>query len=121
VADVGAGDGFFTVRLAWLLGSAGRVYAVDIDEKTLSGLGERVRAAPFDKVELVLGQADDPKLPVATLDAVLIVNSYHEMPEHQRMLERIHEALKPEGRPVLVEPFSAGRRALPREEQEKKH
>ncbi len=77
VADVGAGDGFLTVRLSPVVGDAGRVYAGDIDERSLERLRRRVGEAHLDNVVIVKGEADDPHLPAAQLDAVVILNSYH--------------------------------------------
>ncbi len=104
VADVGAGGGFFTIRLAKAAGPKGRVLAVDIDRGVIVKLRERVEQAQLRNVEVIQGDVDDPKLPAGELDAVLIVNAYHEMTEHQAMLEHIRRALKPGGRLVLVEP-----------------
>jgi SAM-dependent methyltransferase len=72
-------------------------------------------------VEAVLGTAEDPRLPVGVLDAVLIVNAYHEMPAYEAMLNRLLVALKPGGRLVLVEPWSRARRTEPRADQIKDH
>jgi SAM-dependent methyltransferase len=80
-----------------------------------------VQEAPFPQVEVVLGQPEDPKLPTEQLDAVLIVNSYHEMPRHLQMLEHIRMALKPGGRLLITEPMSIERRNESREVQEKHH
>jgi SAM-dependent methyltransferase len=121
VADVGSGDGFFSVRLARAVGESGRVYAVDIGEKAVAGLRRRAQQAGLGNVEVILGEAEDPKLPPGVLDAVLIVNSYHEMPAHESMLRRIHEALKPGGRLVLVEPYKKARRGEPRASQVRDH
>jgi predicted methyltransferase len=121
VADVGASLGFYTVRLAREVGASGRVYAEDIDGKALSQLRERVEEAAFRNVTVVEGQPDDPKLPAGALDAVLIVNSYHEMSRHQEMLVHIRAALRPGGRLVMVEPFAPARRGESRESQEKDH
>src|SRR5262245_44637925 len=98
IADVGAGQGFFTVRLAKAVGESGRVYAVDISEEALRSLRTRVDQERLRNVQIVEGAADDPKLPDNTLDAALIVNAYHEMTEHQAMLEHLRKALKPTGR-----------------------
>src|SRR5260370_30886068 len=81
VADVGAGDGFLTVRLSPVVGDAGRVYAGDIDDRRLERLRRRLGEAHLDNVVIVKGDADDPHLPAAQLDAVVILNSYHEMPK----------------------------------------
>jgi len=104
VADVGAGGGFFTVRLAELVGPKGRVLAVDIEKGIIRELRNRVEKEKLGNVEVILGAVDDPKLPPGELDAVLIVNAYHEMTEHQAMLDHIRRALKPGGRLVLLEP-----------------
>ena len=121
VADIGPGLGFFTVRLARAVGARGRVLAVDIDPEALGELEKRLREAPFPQAQVVRGEPDDPKLPPGALDAALIFNSYHEMSEYQKMLERILRALKPGGRLVLVEPFSEARRKDPRESQVREH
>jgi ubiquinone/menaquinone biosynthesis C-methylase UbiE len=103
VADVGAGDGYFTSRLADHVGSAGRVYAVDIDEGVLEGLRRRVVSDGLANVEVIEGAADDPRLPAGALDAVLVVNAYHEMGAYAAMLAGTYRALKPGGRLVILD------------------
>jgi SAM-dependent methyltransferase len=103
VADVGAGSGYFTVRMAERVGPAGRVYAVDIQPEMLQLLGERLKRGRITNVTPVLGTIDDPKLPDATLDLILMVDVYHEFSEPQKMLRRMRAALKPGGRLVLLE------------------
>ena len=121
VADVGAGDGFFTSRLSRAVGAQGRVFAVDIDDRALERLRRRVQDEPLQNVTVIKGAADDPKLPERSLDAALIVNSYHEMPQHQSMLAALRRALKPEGRLVIVEPVNESRRGRPRADQARDH
>ena len=121
VADVGAGGGYFTARLARATGETGRVYAVDIGADVIKRLGDRVRAEGLNNVEIVHGTATDPKLPPASLDAALIVNAYHEMHEHQAMLAALKTALKPNGRLVIVEPVSQSRRTNARADQTRNH
>jgi predicted methyltransferase len=121
VADVGAGDGFFTVRLARAVGPNGRVHAVDIGASTLEKLRKRVAADNLTNVVVTEGSVWDPRLATATLDAALIINSYHEMTEHRAMLTNLRNALKPDGRLVIIEPISAKRRDEPREAQTKNH
>src|SRR5258708_1155633 len=104
VADVGAGDGFLTVRLSPLVGDTGRVYASDIDEKRLERLPNRVGEPHLDNIVIVKGDADDPHLPAVQLDVVVILNSYHEMPKCYEMLQHIRDCLKPGGRLVIAEP-----------------
>lgn len=121
VADVGAGDGFFTTRLARAVGPNGRVFAVDIDEGALTRLRKRLEDEGIHNVFVVKGTATDPRLPERTFDAALIVNAYHEMTEHQQMLSALRSALKPDGRLVIVEPISDAGRARSRAEQVKEH
>ena len=121
VADVGAGDGFFTVRLARAVGPEGRVLAVDIEQKMLERLKQLVETDKLLNVDVIRGEPNDPNLPSDSLDAVLIVNAYHEMPEHPAMLEHIRTALRANGRLVIVEPITDRRRHEPRAAQVKAH
>ena len=121
VADVGAGDGFFTTRLAAAVGAEGRVYAVDISKNALDRLSKRVADAGLTNVQPVLGTTSDPRLPAGTLDAALIVNAYHEMREHQAMLAAIKLALKPGGRLVILESVTVAQKNIPRNAQESRH
>ena len=99
VADVGAGTGYYTARLAKRVGPNGKVYATDIQPEML-GLLKKKKLA---NVETVLGAADDPKLPALAMDLILLVDVYHEFSQPQKMLQKMREALKPEGRLVLLE------------------
>ena len=121
VADVGAGGGYFTTRLARAVGESGRVYAVDIGADVIRRLRSRVASEGLQNVELIQSTTDDPKLPAGSLDAALIVNAYHEMTEHQAMLTKLKAALKPTGRLVIVEPISPSRRSKTRDQQTKNH
>jgi ubiquinone/menaquinone biosynthesis C-methylase UbiE/rhodanese-related sulfurtransferase len=121
IADVGAGDGFFTTRLARAVGPAGKIYAVDISPSALDRLQANLRTGQIENVEPVLGTATDPRLPAGRLDAALIVNAYHEMTEHQAMLDAIRRALKPGGRLVIVESVMDVQRGLPRAAQTGRH
>ena len=103
VADIGAGSGYFTTRLAGRVGPTGRVYAVDIQPEMLRLLGLRLKADNLTNVTLVQGQIDDPGLSPATLDLELMVDVYHEFSAPQTMLRHLRDALKPNGRLVLLE------------------
>jgi len=103
VADIGAGNGYMTWRLAERVGPTGRVYANDIQPEMLAMLRANMDQRKLKNVEPVLGAYDDPKLPPNALDLVLLVDVYHEFSEPQKMLRRIREALKPDGRLVLLE------------------
>jgi ubiquinone/menaquinone biosynthesis C-methylase UbiE len=103
VADVGAGSGYYSTRLARLVGPAGRVYASDIQSAMLDIIRDRMARERLTNIELVLGTPTDPRLPRAAVDMALLVDVYHEFSEPQTMLRRIREALKPGGRLVLLE------------------
>ena len=103
VADIGAGAGYFTWRLAERVGPAGKVYANDIQPEMLTLLRKNIEARHLTNVETVLGAEDDPKLPAERMDLVLLVDVYHEFTEPEKMLRKIRESMKPDGRLVLVE------------------
>lgn len=103
VADVGAGSGYFAVRMARRVGAQGRVYANDLQPEMLAMLASRLQKEGVPNVTLVQGTVDDPKLPAASIDLILLVDVYHEFSQPQIMLRRMREALKPGGRLVLLE------------------
>jgi ubiquinone/menaquinone biosynthesis C-methylase UbiE len=114
VADVGAGSGYFTAHLSSEVGPSGQVFAVDISDRSLDQLSRLVDDDGLENVEVVRGEIDDPGLPEGALDAVLMVDAYHEMTEYEAMLARVYGALKPGGRLVildLVPPDSTAARA----------
>jgi predicted methyltransferase len=97
VADVGCNDGYFTFHLAQRVGVQGKVYAEDIEYKPLSKLSARAFKEHLPQIEIVLGAKDDPHLPVAALDAVLVVDAYHEMEQFDAMLQGMFRSLKAGG------------------------
>jgi ubiquinone/menaquinone biosynthesis C-methylase UbiE len=103
VADVGAGSGYMTVKLAKQVGPQGKVYATDIQPGMLDLLNKRLTKARISNVTPVLGSPDDPRLPADALDLALLVDVYHELSQPQAMLRRLREALKSGGRLVLLE------------------
>jgi len=103
VADIGAGSGYFTTRLAERVGPTGRVYANDIQQGMLDLIEARLEARNLRNVQLVLGTPDDPRLPEASLDLALMVDVYHEFSAPELMLQQLFAALKPGGRLVLLE------------------
>lgn len=103
VADVGAGSGYFTVRLSRRVGATGKVYANDIQPEMLRLLRQRLAKAQFTNIETVLGTEADPKLPAKSQDLILMVDVYHEFSQPQKMLRKLREALKDDGRLVLLE------------------
>ena len=103
VADVGAGSGHYTVRLAQAVGPTGRVVATDLQAGMLDLLRARVARERLANVEVVPGGADDPRLTPKTFDLLLMVDVYHELASPQVFVRRLKEALKPGGRLVLIE------------------
>jgi len=103
VADIGAGSGFMTVRLAARVGPTGRVFANDVQPQMLNILARRLSNSKITNVTLIEGTFDDPKLPPASVDLALMVDVYHELSQPQAMLRHLLEALKPGGRLVLLE------------------
>lgn len=103
VADIGAGTGFFTWRLAQKAGPRGRVFAVDVQREMLARAEETVKRHGLANVDYVLATERDPKLPPRAVDLVFIAHSYHEFTEPEAMLEAIRQALDPAGRLAIVE------------------
>tara|TARA_R110002072_G_scaffold233478_1_gene391073 strand:- start:93391 stop:94131 length:741 start_codon:yes stop_codon:yes gene_type:complete len=102
VADIGAGTGYFTFRMAPQV-SEGKVIATDIQPEMLALLEERKAALGITNVETVRGQIDDPGLMPETVDAVLLVDAYHEFSHPFEMMQGIYDALRPGGKVFLVE------------------
>jgi predicted methyltransferase len=103
VADIGAGSGYFTERLARLVGPTGKVYAADIQAGMLDLIRARLARERITNVSLVLSAPADPKLPLQAIDLALMVDVYHELHDPQAVLGHIRESLKPGGRLVLLE------------------
>jgi ubiquinone/menaquinone biosynthesis C-methylase UbiE len=103
VADIGAGVGYMSLRLARRVGPSGKVYANDLQPEMLDRLRQNAAQARITNVVTVLGDVSDPKLPANTMDLVLLVDVYHEFSAPQKMLRKIRETLKPDGRLVLLE------------------
>lgn len=103
VADVGAGVGYMSWRLAARVGPGGKVYANDIQPGMLELLKKNMQVRHISNVVAVLGESDDPKLPIGQMDLVLLVDVYHEFNQPQKMLRHIRESLKADGRMVLLE------------------
>lgn len=103
VADIGAGDGYYTIRLAARVGAQGKVLAQDIDRGALERLGQRVEREKLDNVSIKPGAPDDPRLPANSFDRVFMVHMYHEVAEPYAFLWRLQPALKKGGQIIVVD------------------
>jgi predicted methyltransferase len=103
VADVGAGEGYYTVRLAPLVGAKGRVLAQDIIPQTRDALAERVNRQRLDNVAVKLGEPNDPKLPANSFDRVFLIHMYHEVQRPSEFLWHLRDSLKNGGSVVVVD------------------
>ncbi|MCM8557436.1 class I SAM-dependent methyltransferase [Sphingomicrobium sediminis] len=103
VADIGAGEGYYTVRLARVVGPDGRVVAQDIVSATRDALARRVQRENLDNVAVRLGEPDDPGLPANSFDLIFLVHMYHEVTEPYQFLWNLREALNEEGLIVVVD------------------
>jgi ubiquinone/menaquinone biosynthesis C-methylase UbiE len=103
VADIGAGSGWFTIRLARRVGPQGLVYAEDVQKEMLTAISRRVGREGLANVKPVLGLKNDPRLPAQSLDAALMVDAYHEMENRVAVLSSLARALKPQGRIGVVD------------------
>jgi precorrin-6B methylase 2 len=103
VADLGAGSGYFTFRIAPKAGSRGKVLAVEIQDEMIETLRRRAKDQKITNVEIVKGSESDPHLPANGVDVVLMVDVYHELAYPFEVMSAVHKALKPGGRVVFVE------------------
>lgn len=103
VCDLGCGNGFYTLKMAKLVGDEGKVLAVEIQQPFLDMLKKRAEQEKIKNIEMILGTIADPKLPDGKLDLLLLVDVYHEMSNPEEMLVAIRKSLKPTGRVALVE------------------
>jgi len=103
VADIGAGSGWFTVRSARRVGKEGAVYAVEINRDYINHIKRRARQEKLLNIRTILGKPDDPLLPPAGMDAVLLLKTYHEIAEPIRLLRHVREAMRPGARLGIID------------------
>lgn len=120
VADIGCHEGYMTFKLAKEV-TNGNVYAVDVDQSKLDKLKKHIEDNGLNNIHVIKGDYDNPKLPPDKLDAVLILDTYHEMDDHDKILQHVKTSLKRGGKLVICEPIAEERRKLPRTDQEKRH
>ncbi|MGA2904355.1 MAG: class I SAM-dependent methyltransferase [Candidatus Korobacteraceae bacterium] len=103
VADIGAGSGWFTVRAAKRVTNSGMVYAVDINPEAIDYIDNRVQKAGLHNVKTVLSKPDNPQLPRDTIDAVLLLKTYHEVAEPVTLLRNLRSSLRPGARVGIID------------------
>ncbi|MCA1654792.1 MAG: methyltransferase domain-containing protein [Sphingomonadales bacterium] len=103
IADIGAGEGYYTVRLSPIVGPRGRVLAQDIVPSTRDKLVQRVQRGGLDNVSVRLGKPDDPMLPAGSFDRIFLVHMYHEVEQPYAFLWHLRDGLKPGGEVIVVD------------------
>jgi ubiquinone/menaquinone biosynthesis C-methylase UbiE len=103
VADIGAGEGYYTTRLSPLVGPKGRVLAEDIVPEMIRSLGQRIQRERLDNVAIRLGQPNNPQLPPASFDRIFMIHMYHEIERPSEFLWNLRAALKRDGRVIVVD------------------
>jgi ubiquinone/menaquinone biosynthesis C-methylase UbiE len=103
VADIGAGSGWFTVRAAQRVTSSGTVYAVDINPDAVKYIDERIAKDGVHNVKTILGKPDDPQLPAHSVDAVLLLKTYHEVANPIALMRSLRPALRPDAHIGIID------------------
>jgi cyclopropane fatty-acyl-phospholipid synthase-like methyltransferase len=103
IADMGSGVGYMTLRMAKRVGPTGKIYGVDLQPGMLQKLRENAAKAGLMNIEPILSDVADPKLPANSVDMILMVDVYHEFSQPQAMIRKLRDALKPDGRLILLE------------------
>lgn len=103
VADIGAGSGWFTVRAAKRVADKGTVYAVDINPDAIKYIDERIAKDGVYNVKTVLSKPDDPGLPARSIDAVLLLKTYHEVANPEALMRNLRPALRPDARVGIID------------------
>ncbi len=113
VADLGAGGGYFTFRLADAVGPTGRVYAVDVDPDMLGYLRDRVRDEKRANIEVVEAAEDDSRLPASSVDLIFLCNTYHHLSDRRAYFDALRARLRSGGRIAIVEYTSGNHGTAP--------
>lgn len=121
VADIGCHEGYLSIHLARAVGVRGKVYAVDLREDRLEKLNANASNRNIYNITTVKGEANDPKLPEAALDLVVIMDTYHEMKEYMTILDHVKRSLRPNGRIVILEKLKSHAKDKNRKEQASAH
>lgn len=121
VTDIGCHEGYLSFHLAAKVGKSGKVYSVDVQERRLETLRNHLKDRNVTNVSVILGDYDNPKLFENSLDAAIIMDTYHEMKEHEKILFHVKNALKPNGRILILEKLKEDKRGKNRDEQTRAH
>ncbi len=121
VADVGCHEGYLSFHLSKRVGETGKVFAVDVEEYRLDNLKEYIQERKVANIEVILGDYDNPKLPKGKLDAILVMDTYHEIDDYMKVLGHLKKALKPKGRILILEKLKENKRGKSRDEQARGH
>lgn len=121
VADIGCNEGYLTMHLSKAVGTNGTVYAVDVKEYLLDRLRSNLEDRGIENVSVILGDYDNPKLPLNSLDVVIIMDTYHEMDDHKSILGHVHNSLKAGGKLVIMEKLKQHKKDASRSEQTRAH
>jgi precorrin-6B methylase 2 len=121
VADIGSHEGYMTFKLSKAVGEGGKVYAIDVEESKLEKLKGHIEKAGVDNIQPMKGAYDNPNLPALSIDAAIIIDTYHEMDDHDKILQHLKTALRKGGRLVVCEPIDEERRKAERSVQEGRH
>jgi len=103
VADLGAGGGYFTFRLAYAVGPTGKVYAVDVDKGSLDYIARRAKEQGYTNVEVILAKYDDPLLPKGGVDLIFTCNTYHHLENRSDYFASAARYLRPDGRVAIID------------------
>lgn len=121
VADIGCNEGYLTMHLAKAIGESGKVFAVDVKEYLLTKLERHLEDRDINNVQVILGDYDNPKLPIGSLDVVIIMDTYHEMDDYKDIMKHVHASLKPGGKLVIMEKLKNWVKNGSRNEQTQAH
>jgi len=108
VADIGAGSGWFTVRAARRVTGSGSVYAVDINQEAIHYIDQRAKKEQLHNIKTILSQPDDPRIPADSIDAVLLLKTYHEVAHPIVLLRNLRSSLKPGAKIGIIDRNSNG-------------
>ena len=119
-ADIGCHEGYMSIKLSKAVGATGKVFSVDVENDKLLKLKNNANDLNLKNITAIQGDYDNPKIP-ATIDAAIIIDTYHEMDDHDKILQHIKTALRKGGRLVICEPIDDDRRNESRSTQEGRH